>query len=111
MHTFTLLRRLGPVVACGVLAAGATACGSGSGSEAKPPSRPATTSAAATTAPATTPATGSVTGPVTTTAGPSPSGQLAGVEQQLAAVPGLLQQAQSANSAADPDQARAAEGG
>jgi hypothetical protein len=108
MHTFTPFRRVAPVVACGVLAVGATACGSGSGSEAKPPSRPAATSPAATT---TTPAAGSPTGPVATTAGASPSGQLAGVEQQLGSVPGLLQQAQSANSAADPDQARAAEGG
>jgi hypothetical protein len=43
--------------------------------------------------------------------GATTSQQLASVEQQLAGVPGLLDQAQRANAEADPDQARAAEGG
>lgn len=90
---------------CGALAVGVAACGSGS--SASPPRRPPSTTAAGPTTTGPAPA-----GPAPATAPAAASHEeLAQVEQQLAGVPGLLSQAQQANSAADPDQARAAEGG
>ena len=118
-------RRAGLAVACSLLLAGAAACGSGGGSSVGAAAHTATTTttpttgqvtgavgggAAPTTSAAGAPGTGSPTAPAPAS-GPAEAQQLATVQQQLAGVPGLLDQAATANQAADPDQARAAEGG
>jgi hypothetical protein len=102
--------RFGLVLACGVLAVAGAACGSGSSSGAQS-GRSSSPSTRTSAVPSTGSSTGPSTPPTTGTAGSSTAAQLATVQQQLASVPGLLSQAQQANGAADPDQARAAEGG